>query len=62
MTGLDLARNVRETRPDFPVILMTDERERPRHDDVFAAGVTALVVRPYLPIDIREAVMRVLVH
>jgi CheY-like chemotaxis protein len=46
LTGLELARDLLQHRPDLPVILYTGHREALTESQAQAAGVRALVRKP----------------
>lgn len=47
MTGEQLAGNMREVRPDIPVILCTGYSDRVVTDDMAKLGVQAILIKPY---------------
>jgi CheY-like chemotaxis protein len=49
ITGLELARKLRERRPGLPVILYTGFNEGIAPGDVEAAGLRAVITKPVEP-------------
>jgi len=61
VSGLDLARHVREERPETPVILITAYGSEDIAQEAVEAGVFDYVPKPFNNDDIRAAVQRALV-
>jgi CheY-like chemotaxis protein len=60
MTGLELARRLRERRPDLPVILYTGYAEGISEAQLAASGVRALMRKPIEPADLRAKLAELL--
>jgi PAS domain S-box-containing protein len=48
MTGLELAREIRQLRPDFPIILTSGFAEQLSQDKLTEAGIRELLKKPFL--------------
>jgi PAS domain S-box-containing protein len=62
MTGIELAREMMQIRPDIPVILCTGFSETATPERVEAAGICELINKPLDPSTLAVAVRRVLDH
>lgn len=60
ITGLDLVRAVRRLRPDLPVIMLTGWIDHLQPDQVAAAGVNRLLIKPVTGKELVTAVRTVL--
>jgi CheY-like chemotaxis protein len=60
MTGIELARALRNSRIDVPVILYSGYGEGLAHADLQAAGVRAVLRKPVDPVALEAALARVL--
>lgn len=47
MNGLELAKRVKELKPDMKIIIMTGYSEQFSHDEAFALGVSDLLEKPF---------------
>ncbi len=59
-TGLELARQCRERRPDLPVVLCTGYASAVATEELAAAGVAVLLAKPVSPRQLAAEVRRVL--
>mgnify|MGYP000906760245 FL=1 len=60
LTGLELARALRQRQPDLPVILCTGYGERLSAEDLAEAGVVRILGKPVLAADLGQAVRQTL--
>ena len=60
MTGIDLARELTQIRPDFPVILCTGAVEELDQELLHSLGVRRLIIKPIFTKDLARAVRQVL--
>jgi CheY-like chemotaxis protein len=59
MTGFDLARELKEIRPDIPIILCTGFSDTTDSDKVKAMGISGLVMKPIVMREMAETMKRV---
>ena len=60
LTGLELSREVKKIRPDFPVILFTGYSERLTSDEAAMAGIDEYCMKPVSLKDLSRAVGRLI--
>ncbi len=59
-TGVDLAKEIFKERPAMPVVLCTGYSEGIKPDQVKAAGIRELIMKPFIPPKLAELVRRLL--
>ncbi|MBE9572348.1 MAG: PAS domain S-box protein [Proteobacteria bacterium] len=59
MTGFDLARELKQIRPDIPIILCTGFSDTTDSDKAKAMGISGLVMKPIVMREMAEAIKRV---
>ncbi len=62
MNGLEVARQIRAIRPDLPVILTSGFSVELNREDLMAAGISELLIKPVGMNQLAEAVQKVLVN
>jgi CheY-like chemotaxis protein len=60
ITGLELAQRFRRIRPGFPVVLSTGPRGRPSAEQLKAAGICLVILKPVKPKQLAAAVHKAL--
>ncbi len=60
MTGMQLAQELRQLRPDIPVILCTGYSEKVSAENVKAAGINELLMKPIIMRNLAETIRKVL--
>ncbi len=60
ITGAELARELLETRPDLPIILVTGFSELFTYQDAKRIGIREYLMKPILPADLAESIRRCL--
>ncbi len=60
MNGLEVSRILKKIRPDIPVILSTGFNPKISLEELGAAGITEMVLKPMVAAEISEAVKRVI--
>jgi CheY-like chemotaxis protein len=58
LTGLQLAREARRIRADMPMILCTGYRQVAKPEDIEAAGIGSIILKPATPKDLAQALRR----
>ena len=59
MTGFDLARELKQIRPDIPIIICTGFSDTTDSDKAEAIGITGLVMKPIVMREMAETIKRV---
>ena len=59
MTGFDLAREIKQIRPDIPIILCTGFSDTTDSDKVKAMGISGLVMKPIVMREMAKTIKRV---
>ena len=59
MTGFDLARELKQIRPDIPIILCTGFSDTTDSDKAKAMGISGLVMKPIVMREMAETIKRV---
>jgi CheY-like chemotaxis protein len=60
MTGTELARRIRDTRPDIPVLLCTGYADMLRPEEAAELGVTRILAKPFVKAEVATLVRHVL--
>ncbi len=60
MTGVDLANELVQIRPDIPIVLCTGFSEMISKNEIKATGVREFVMKPYVMAQIAETIRQVL--
>ena len=60
MTGFNLAKELKQIRPDVPIILCTGFSDTSDMDKAKAVGVSGLVMKPIVRSEMTETIRRVL--
>ncbi|MEW5734746.1 MAG: PAS domain S-box protein [Thermodesulfobacteriota bacterium] len=58
MSGLSLAEKIHEIRPDLPIVFCTGFSESLSRETLAAAGITAVIMKPILRNEIRDALVK----
>jgi DNA-binding NarL/FixJ family response regulator len=59
MTGFDLARELKQIRPDIPIIICTGFSDTTDSDKAEAIGITGLVMKPIVMREMAETIKTV---
>jgi PAS domain S-box-containing protein len=60
LTGMQLAKQLRQLRPDIPIILCTGYSEKVSAETIEAEGINDLLMKPFIMRDLAETVRKVL--
>jgi nitrogen-specific signal transduction histidine kinase/CheY-like chemotaxis protein len=60
LSGLDVAKQVRKIRPDLPIIVISGHIDHELHTNADAAGVRALIAKPFTAEYFRDVVQQLL--
>jgi CheY-like chemotaxis protein len=59
-TGLDLVRRLQDIRPDIPIVICTDYRDKLSREDIQKLGIKEVLIKPVEPRQLAEVIQRFL--